>query len=402
MNTDFELLKIMRKDWVEVSRKNGFQDGLKRLLTQLYPDNAHFIYELLQNAEDTQATKVRFTLSSQGLDFEHNGTRQFSLKDVDSITSIGVSSKLDDHTSIGKFGVGFKAVFAYTITPEVHSGDFHFRIHDLVVPETNGVTKPILTDSKTLFIFPFDHSTKPAKIATEEIRRGLHALGDNTLLFLDHIHSIEYQLSQNSLGFLRRIDHDADHIEIVAHHPGGNSNSTHWLRYQKNVDVIDEDGKPKSCRIAIAYSLMEVENATNQPTWKIVPLNRGQVSIYFPAAKEKSDLRFHIHAPFASTVARDSVRNSPANNQLRDHIAELVIQSIISIRDQGMLTVDFLAVLPNNSDQLTPFYQPIRKNIIQAFQKIALTPTRSGSHAPSELLYRKRSINPNLFRISFQ
>lgn len=31
--------------------------GLLNLLTELYPDNAHFIYELLQNAEDAQATE---------------------------------------------------------------------------------------------------------------------------------------------------------------------------------------------------------------------------------------------------------------------------------------------------------------------------------------------------------
>ena len=68
---------------------------------------------------------------------------------------------------------------------------------------------------------------------------------------------------------------------------------------------------------------------TKEQDWKIKPLDSpgGSVST-FPAEKETSNLRFHLHAPFASTVARDSVRNCPANDKLRDHLAELVAKSM--------------------------------------------------------------------------
>ncbi|WP_197485141.1 sacsin N-terminal ATP-binding-like domain-containing protein, partial [Methylomonas koyamae] len=141
MNAALQALKQKRLKWVESNRENGFDEGINRLLTELYPDNAHFIYELLQNAEDPQATTVQFKLTDSSVEFSHDGKRLFSFKDVESITSIGNSTKRDDATSIGKFGVGFKAVFAYTNTPEIHSGDFHFRICDLVVPDTEGVNR---------------------------------------------------------------------------------------------------------------------------------------------------------------------------------------------------------------------------------------------------------------------
>lgn len=383
MSSELEALKQKRLKWVESNRENGFDEGINRLLTELYPDNAHFIYELLQNAEDPQATEVHFKLTKSAVEFTHNGKRLFTSKDVESITSIGNSTKRDDATSIGKFGVGFKAVFAYTNAPEIHSGDFHFRIRDLVVPETDGVSKPSVSKRKTHFVFPFDNPKKSAALAVKEIEKGLRNLGDNALLFLSHIRKIEYILPDDSTGSLQRIDHGEGLIEIRALHPGGEEKISHWLHFQKEVDVTDDDGKPKTCSIAIAYSLVEETNKkTEEKIWKIVPLPHGQVSIYFPAEKETSNLRFHLHAPFASTVARDSVRDCKANHELRDCIAELVAESLPAIRDQGLLTIGFLAVLPNPADNLAgnaPFYEPIRKTIVDTFNwKKALTPTRNG------------------------
>ena len=54
----------------------------------------------------------------------------------------------------------------------------------------------------------------------------------------------------------------------------------------------------------------------------------GQVFIYFPAVKETSGLKFHVHAPFASTVARDSVRDDPGNDAIVEGIAELVAEAL--------------------------------------------------------------------------
>jgi len=382
-------LKKKRTRWVEANRENGFEEGILRLLTDLYPDNAHFIYELLQNAEDAHASTVRFTLSETGVEFEHDGERLFSISDVDSITSIGVSTKRDDPTSIGKFGVGFKAVFAYTATPEIHSGKFHFRIIDLVVPEPKGIPTPCIGANETRFIFPFNHPRKTSARAVAEIEHGLRALSANTLLFLSHIRKIEYLLTDSSLGSLERFDHDGGRIEIRACHPGGGDSISHWLRFHKNVDVIDEDEKLKNCRIAIAYSLIEeIEEKKKSTIWKVIPLDRGQVSIYFPADKETSNLRFHIHAPFASTVARDSVRDCKANDQLRDHIANLLAESFAVIRDQGLMTVSFLAALPIPQDNLPQFYRPIRQVIVEKFRNEPLTPMKNGKHAEADGIVR--------------
>ena len=382
-------LRKKREKWVEANRENDFEEGIKRLLTDLYPDNAHFIYELLQNAEDARASEVQFVLTNDSVEFEHNGNRLFSEKDVEAITSIGFSTKKDDPTNIGKFGIGFKAVFAYTTTPEIESGGYHFRIRDIVVPDTEGLAPGALGEGKTRFIFPFNNPKKPRDKARAEIEKNLRQLNENTLLFLSNIHKIEYHLPDSSgSGSLERREReqDRDRIEISVKRPEDLiPNSTHYLRFEKDVSIRDEEDRElKDYRIAVAFGM---EQAAGR-TWKITPLNPGQVCIYFPAVKETSKLHFHMHAPFASTVARDSVRDCPANTELLNHLAELIAESMSAIRGRGLLNVELLAILPNDTDNLSADYFPIQKQLIQTFNNEKLTPMKQGGHAAASGLYR--------------
>lgn len=386
MNEGLKELSLKRQKIVDAHRENDSEEGLKRLLTDLYPDNAHFIYELLQNAEDAGATEVKFTLDEKGLDFEHNGSRLFTVGDVNAITSIGDKSKKDDPTKIGEFGVGFKAVFAYTNTPEIHSGEFHFQIQDLFVPKPKKIQNEILKNGQTLFLFPFNNPSKKPETAIEEIEYVFRNMGENTLLFLNNIRSIEYMLSDGSLGYLKRIEKNNGIVEINGSSLQGKDIVSHWLRFQKEVNVLDEDNNNKSCRIAIAYHLVANDNKSKLK-WKMEPFDNGQVSIYFPAEKETSNLRFHIHAPFASTVARDSVRDCNANRQLRDELGKLIVESLFEIRDKGLLDIDFLATIPNSDDKLSSFYNPFRDVIIGAFKTQEITPTKNRKYAAADNLY---------------
>lgn len=384
-----EKRKKLRKGLID----NEAMDGFKELLTVLYSDKVHFIYELLQNAEDARATEVQFVLNDDRLEFEHNGDRLFKIKDVKSITTIGSSTKAtkaDDVTSIGEFGIGFKSVFAYTATPEIESGDFHFRIHDMFVPDTDGLAPGALGEKRTRFVFPFDNPDRSPKKANEEIETKLRQLNENALLFLSNIRKIEYHLPDSTTGFLERKENanDENRIEISVMRPEDIvPEPIHYLRFEKVVSVKDEDkDELKKCRIAIAFGM----DKPGDGEWKIIPLNQGQVCIYFPAVKETSKLRFHLHAPFASTVARDSVRECSANDELRNHLAELIAESMHTIRDQGLLNVEFLKALPNSTDDLLPFYLPIQKRLIEEFNTEKLTPMKRGSdeHAAASGCYR--------------
>jgi len=381
-----ELSKLTqkRKRMIDAHRENNCEEGIKQLLSKLYPDTAHFIYELLQNAEDAHAEVVRFTLSDNDIKVEHNGSRLFDIKDVEAITNIGTSTKVDDTTAIGKFGVGFKAVFAYTNTPEVHSGDFHFKIIDLLVPEP---LENLSFEPTTRFVFPFNNPNKKPLKAISEIEKWFISLDDSSLLFLSNIKQIECSLSNGRRRSITRKEKDDGIIKICIQDPHKNRISN-WLRYADKAVVENEKGEAVELPVSIAYKLeRDGLNENEQKDWKIIP-SKGQVCIYFPAEKEISNLRFHINAPFASTVARDSVRECDENNQLRDAIAKLIVESLEDIKKRGLLTTDFLEVLPNKQDGLKEFYEPIRKTIVNAFQNNSFVPTKSGEYASARSLYR--------------
>lgn len=398
----FAALREKRLRYVESARENDFEEGLRSLLAELYPDNAHFIYELLQNAEDARATFVEFELGPDALTVAHDGARPFSLADIESITGIGKSTKKDDETQIGKFGVGFKAVFAYTTRPEIRSGEFSFAIVDLFVPE---LVDDAVPTGRTTFTFPFDRAEKAADVACEEVERGLRDLDEKTLLFLNNIREITYALPGGDIGFVKRVDVDDLTIRIEASQSEDFVEST-WLRL--SGPASGPHSGPNPLTVAAAFKLeprapsrgrSTPKSSTPEAPLGIVPLSDGDVSIYFPAAKETSRLKFHIHAPFASTVARDSVRDTPENTQLVADIGTLIVSHLVGFRDRGLVDEGFLATLPNTDDDLKPIYGQIRSAVVEAFNEEPLTPVRGGgSHG------RARSLvsSPSEFRAGLE
>lgn len=347
-------LKKKREEYVRVSQENNMWEGTKKILTDMYPDTAHFVYELLQNAEDMCATEVKFFLSNDRLLFVHNGKkRDFVYEDIDSITSIGNNTlKKDDLTSISTFGVGFKAVYTYTSTPEIHSGEYDFRIRDMVIPDPIDVPK-MAKVGETRFIFPFDHRTKKPQDAVAEIKKALLELDENSILFLNHIEKIIFKLPDGSLGGVQLKNVD-EVLKIVYKVDASIKDSneaktkTYWFKFSKNCEVNTAKGNAV-LPISLAFR-MNANGEGGQRTYTVDETLRGQVFIYFPAVKERSDFHFHIHAPFASTVARDSVRNCEENNKLFKELAKLAVSSVYYFKERKCIDYHYYAALPNRRD----------------------------------------------------
>ena len=83
--------------------QNQDRDGMLRRslerIIQLYTDKSHFVYELLQNAEDAGATGIRFVQYSDRLEVMHDG-KSFTTENLQGLCDIGQSDKINDLNQI--------------------------------------------------------------------------------------------------------------------------------------------------------------------------------------------------------------------------------------------------------------------------------------------------------------
>ncbi len=336
-----------------------YGEGTRHLdfLQRLYADRTHFIFELLQNAEDARATQVTFVLDRHQLVVHHDG-RPFDEADVRGICGVSASTKGDELTAIGKFGIGFKSVYAYTTAPEVHSGDEHFRIRHYVRPEPAAWAGAPL-DGQTVFVFPFDRDDVPPALAASEIGAGLRELDPITLLFLQHIQALTVRSEAGTVQLTRTRDHaDSYNVELVRRRDGQVVLHQYWWTFRRPLDHI---GHPDQ-RVEIAFK--RTGPGPDAPTER---LRRSPLIAYFPTDKE-TRLGFLLQAPLRTTPARDNVpEHDPDNITLIGEAAHLLLDTLEHLRDTGRLGLDVFEALPIDSEafpeggMLRPLFDALRE-----------------------------------------
>jgi hypothetical protein len=337
-----------------------------QLLSKLYSDRTHFIYELLQNAEDAKATEVTFEVYQDRLRFSHNGTRKFTEADVIGICSVLESTKADDLSQIGKFGLGFKAVYAYTDSPSVYSGDERFRIRDYVYPE---VIEPIeLAEDETQFEFPFKKENPNAHI---EIGRALGNLGTRVLLFLKSIKEVSYK---TYLGEVRSISRQDELLTVAKRIHLSSENSNEQFLLFESSDSLSPD-RPLHTQVAIKIKVSQ------QHELQFVPVSDSPLFVYFQTEK-RTGLKFLTNAPFQTTPARDNIRHDSAvNKQLIGLIAQTLIMALRSLRDAGELAPELFDLLPMDAAEFvhdTEFLLPLHNTLTEALKSEPLFLTDKG------------------------
>ena len=168
-------------------------------------DKTHFVYELVQNADDSKSKQFELRLCEDELLVWNDGCK-FLEEDVLRISSIGFSDK--DLTQIGNFGTGFKAVYNYTDRPEVYSGDERFCLPDPTsISKTledlassslvEGIDKvppkiaELVEEGKTVFRLPFKENLREEdlRLLKDQLRE---LLKKRPLLFLPHLETIQW------------------------------------------------------------------------------------------------------------------------------------------------------------------------------------------------------------------
>jgi len=382
-NKEFKELIRKRKDWVKSSRENNFD--FDNILAGLYTDPSHFIYELLQNAEDEGAKEIRFELFKDRLDVYHNG-KEFDLQDIDGVTGIGISKKKEDLNLIGKFGVGFKSVFAVTQNPYIFSGEYDIKIEDFIIPTPIDISSTAQKNG-TLIRIPFDHKYRSREEIFTLIHKRLENLELRTLLFLKNIEEIKWQTPSSNGHYLKSAENvqempDTKRVTLVS-----SSVTEEYLVIRKPIKM-----EGKELGVEVAYKLGKDQDGKEI----IVPEPNSKLVVFFPTEKV-TFLNFLIQGPYKTTPNRENIPLEDEQNKIiLEDTGNLIAESLTIIKDLGYLDPNFLSILPLSSDlaEREQIYSVIYEKVKEKFLSEKLLPTSDGTYtkAGDALLARGKEL----------
>lgn len=383
MPTDYRAISAYNEDMLGKDRASRMSQ------VSMYADTAHFVFEILQNADDAGASEVVFKVSDTGLVIEHNGN-PFTSDDVKAISYFGKGKT--DITKIGHFGLGFKSVFAYTASPQIHSGCESFEITDLYTLRA----VPLPTDLKpnrTRFVLPFDHEVRcPAYIeagrlkkgttAAKEIAAKLAKLGPETLLFTRNLTEIRWEADGVPGHYLREersLTGGGRELFIVT--AGGQESC--FLVFEQPVDTGGSESSPTGRLVQIAYKL--TKGLSDEGA--ISPVVGAKLFVFFQTEKE-THTGLIFQAPYRTTPARDNVpEDDDFNRQLVRQSADLLVESVQQLKKLKLLSLEALAALPLEFQRFAEgsFFYPLYAAVRDALRRLPLLPTSTGGFVTAGL-----------------
>ena len=385
----------------EIESKTG--DDLVRAIKtiiQLYTDKAHFVYELLQNAEDCKAKNIRFTMLPDRLEVLHDG-EPFTEADLISILSVADGTKVNDINAIGKFGVGFKSVYSICNTvflnceKENYFKDdiryldaFSCKIIDFRKLESydNESMNYVLPKTyTTMYIFPFNVGEDYSGYETiealhKDLASKLRGLGASVLLFMKHLEEISYSVSGLDLELdcsgtymleKTKIKDNSYKATTIGEKPGDDIS---YLMYKKPTRY------GKDVNIAFACKWRD----RGIPSFLTTP--ERNICVYFPT-DTISNINFIVQAPYATTPNRGGIPASTENFILSGEVADLLRDAITDIRNQKWLTLEFLNLLPLDNQIDYGLLRSLHSETVSMIDDERILPTIDGEYTKKENAY---------------
>lgn len=389
----FREIEQDRAEDAKVFNKPAHRGYMQGIIAK-YSGLGHFVYELLQNADDARASEASFELYHDRLIFRHNGTIHFSVTSLASehddqskighlnaITgSGGFSTKIlqnETGNAIGKFGVGFKAVFQYTLTPEIYDDNMRFRIESYIVPRLIATDHPTRKVGETLFVFPFNKPDREKSCG--EIWKALNSLVYPTL-FLNQLKRVkvslvgldgvreegEYFVDYKSVVLCDDLAMEIRLVETVKH-IGARSTDRFWLFTRRT-------GQHK---FSVGYSVGD--------DGIVKPIDRAAFC-FFPT-RHDTKLKFIIHAPFKLTDNREGILAGSAHNEsMIENLAELAANGLEYLcrlsekENHNIVTDDIVKIIPISREDYGDgiSFEPFREAFRKLFQNSAVLPAKNG------------------------
>ncbi|OGX85085.1 hypothetical protein BEN47_15315 [Hymenobacter lapidarius] len=365
---DLELSDLIAKSKALRTALRDKDSDLSTVLSELYSEKAHFLYELLQNAEDAGATSMEILLLPTELVVRHNG-RVFNVQDVKAITGISNTSnaKKKDRDKIGRFGIGFKSVFKITTRPRIQSGEFDFEIEDYIVPVLASESSSPAT--QTIITLPFAGSEQEQADTYQALAIELQTLDAHNLLFLRKLGTLEFRWDVHTRKLHRQSKRHGGQdfaTQVTLSDEGtGAGSSQQYLLFQVPVRHLDFQQLPTPQYVALAFQLgTDAQGAT-----QLVPARSGFVFVFF-ATRYPTHLKFLVHAPFVTTPSREFLKmDARVNDALVEELGDLQRLVLPYLKKHKLLTVPTLCLMPVVSPEKITECPPLYRKLFAVMRE---------------------------------
>ncbi len=353
---------------LEAAPKSISQANAEEILSRrVYTDPGHFFVELLQNAEDAEATEWHVGVGADAVTVWHDGV-PFDAKDVVGVLSIGQTTKRRDQ--IGFFGVGFKSVYEVCERPQVYSGPFLFEIADVSIPRRLAARPADGPQDGTLLVLPLRSAGDPAR-SPDALWGHACSVPAETLLTLRHLRRLRVARGERSRTVAREAGSEPGRVHIANEEAGSTR------AYLVESDRVRLAGAAVDAPVLVAIALDDA----GAPT----PHGGGPTVFNYLPTRERSGLRFLLHAHFDVPVDRERLDpESPRNRSALRWAGRLLARAARTLIDEadadpsdeaGALRLGrLLDVLPLPEELGHPAYGVVLEELRAGAADLALLP----------------------------
>jgi hypothetical protein len=354
------------------------EDNLLKLMSKsLYGEKVHYALELIQNAEDADASSITFIFEKDKVIVLNDGV-VFDAEDVDAICSVKPGRKKN---KIGFFGVGFKSVFNITNTPQVISSRFNFQIENYIYPRPKSNTPDEVKgyysyEKGSIFVLPQSEGLP----STPELIENFKEIDDKILLFLEKLNTLNFIDNVNGERWSIKKPSSDDGLVILK--DGRTDQTTIWRVFHADLPVSDKEvtipeGKEgiNQTRIIVAFPADEETKDTNKSL---------TIYCYLPIDK-RSDIPFLVQADFVPTVGRGNIQEVDWNKWLLKELGLLAAKVIDQIKEDPSLRKDIYSFIPLKEEVREPLMNILSDAMYVSFKEREIAKTLDkGWDKPSE------------------
>lgn len=334
------------------------------LSDKLYDKNAHFIYELIQNAEDSKYTKninseLKFNLLSEGIVILSNQDG-FTDDDIRSICVMASGEKIANKDQfIGEKGLGFRSVFKITDKPCISSNGYKFFFD-----KEKSYEKPFLLkdfDKKLPEIFINYENTAiylPYSLNFDKRKELENDFKDKVkskiILFLKKLNSIIIFKNNEKILDISKTKTNNENFEKYEL-----SDNKNYLIVRKDVDVskiMEERRKNiKKREVILAFPENFIENEINIFAFLPTDIN--------------SRFGFTIQADFLLDTQRGGIDENFWNQNLFNEIKIFIIEIIDKFKQHSKLKFQFLKYYIQQAKSDNKYIDTMYENILSNISK---------------------------------